>query len=373
MNRWPAFKQLFLTRIREYYREPVAIFWTYGFPLVMALGLGVAFMRREPEPPIVDLVSAGEPPTEIKYLGDRLEAEGIRVNYYDLATCLNRYRTGKSWLYAEVVPDGYRYHFDPARQESLVARDRVDAVIQQLRAGIQLEEPAGSTADQHTQAATRNWSAGEARWKTSDAYVIEPGNRYIDFLFPGLMGMNLLGGGIWGIGFGIVDMRVRKLLKRLMATPMRRSDFLMAMLAARMLLMIPNIVALLLAACLIAHVPERGDFATLALVILLGGTAFSGLGMLVACRATTIETASGLMNLVVMPMWILSGVFFSIKRFPDVMQPIIQALPLTQVNECLREVMLEGATLLDISWRLGILAAWTVVSFVLALKWFRWS
>ena len=190
---------------------------------------------------------------------------------------------------------------------------------------------------------------------------------------PGLMGMNLMGGGMWGVGFVIVDMRVRKLLKRFLATPMRRADFLLSILAARLVFMLPEMVLLLLVGRFLFGVPIGRDPLTLALVILVGAAAFSGIGLLVACRASKTETVSGLMNLVMLPMWLLSGVFFSSRQFPDSAQPFIQALPLTQLNDALREVMLEGASLPTVGWRVAALAGWAVVCFAVALKAFRWQ
>ena len=216
------------------------------------------------------------------------------------------------------------------------------------------------------------WQAGTTNWRTIDARTKEPGSRYIDFLMPGLMGMNIMGGGLWGVGFVIVDMRVRKLLKRLLATPMRRGDFLLSILIARLIFMIPEMILLFLVGWLGFGVPMVGSLWTWMVLILVGAMAFSGIGLLVACRASKTETVSGLMNLVMLPMWLLSGVFFSSRQFPDVAQPFIQALPLTQLNDALRDVMLEGASLPSVSWRVAILATWAVVSFFLALKWFRW-
>jgi ABC-type multidrug transport system permease subunit len=108
-------------------------------------------------------------------------------------------------------------------------------------------------------------------------------------------------------------------------------------------------------------------------VILLGAAAFGGLGLLVACRAKTLETVSGLMNLVMLPMYVLSGVFFSAERFPDEMQPFIQALPLTALNDALRGVMLDGKSLGELVPQLLVLTAWGLVSYVLALRLFRWK
>ena len=206
----------------------------------------------------------------------------------------------------------------------------------------------------------------------SESEVTEPGSRYIDFLIPGLIGMNLMGGGLFGIGFVIVDMRVRKLFIRLLATPMRRTDFLLALLVARLLFLIPEMTMLLLLGVLGFGVPVNGSYFTLALCILAGVATFDALGLLIACRTEKTETASGLIQLCMMPMYLLSGVFFSSKRFPDALQPFIQALPLTQVNDCLREVMLEGSGLEKVAWRIAVMLVWTVVCSALALKWFRW-
>jgi ABC-2 type transport system permease protein len=188
---------------------------------------------------------------------------------------------------------------------------------------------------------------------------------------PGLIGMNLLGGGLFGVGFVIVEMRVRKLFKRLLATPMRRTDFLLSLLIARLLFLIPEMTMLFVLG-FFWGVPIYGNPFALVVIILVGVSTFDAIGLLVACRTEKMETVSGLVNLVMLPMYLLSGTFFSSKRFPEVAQPFIQALPLTQVNDALREVMLEGAGLIEVAWRLGILSVWTLACSALALKWFRW-
>ncbi len=348
MNRWYPLSQLFLARLREFYREPEALFWVYGFPLLMAIGLGLAFMHREPEPTQIDL--RGQPAeTRIADLKERLEAANMIVAVHDDESSHRRLRSGKAALAVAPTADGYEFVYDKARPEAISARHEAEAAI--LRS-----QPDGAPKPAFTQ-----------------TFMDEPGNRYIDFLLPGLMGLNLMGGGLWGVGFVLVDMRVRKLLKRLLATPMRRGDFLLSILGARLVLMIPDMALLAVFGYFVFGVPMRGDWFTLGLMILTGAAAFAGLGLFIACRTEKTETVSGLMNLVMLPMWLLSGTFFSSKRFPDVMQPFIQALPLTQLNDGLREVMLEGAGPGEVAWRLGILAAWGVVCFALALKWFRWQ
>jgi ABC-type multidrug transport system permease subunit len=182
-----------------------------------------------------------------------------------------------------------------------------------------------------------------------------------------------MGGGLFGVGFVLVDMRVRKLMKRLVATPMNRGDFLISVLVARLIFLLPEMLLLLLVGRLIFGVPVRGGIFPLAVAILIGAAAFSGIGLLVACRTDKTETISGLINLVMLPMWLLSGTFFSSRRFPDVVQPFIQALPLTQLNDALRATMLEGAQLPALVWPLAILTVWAIVTYTLALRWFRWQ
>jgi ABC-type multidrug transport system permease subunit len=177
----------------------------------------------------------------------------------------------------------------------------------------------------------------------SERLVSERGARYVDFVVPGLLGMNLMGSGIWGLGFAIVDARRKKLLTRLAATPMSRTQYLASFVLSRLTMLIIEVALLLGFAVLVFGVPVRGSLAGLAGICLLSSLAFGALGLLLASRARTVEGVSGLMNLVMLPMWIFSGVFFSAARFPDVLQPFIQMLPLTAVIDALRASMLEGA------------------------------
>src|SRR3989475_3405644 len=200
------------------------------------------------------------------------------------------------------------YRYDSTRTESRLARLEVDDVLQRAR---------GRTDP----AAVR------------DERVTEPGSRYIDFLIPGLLGMNLMGSGLWGVGFAVVQARSKKLLKRLMATPMRRSEYLLSFILSRLVFLVVEIAALVGFGWVMFRVGIRGSITALALVTVLGALSFAGLGMLVASRARTVEAVSGLMKLVLLPMWILSGTIFSYTRFPDAMQPFSHAVPLTALND----------------------------------------
>jgi ABC-2 type transport system permease protein len=245
-------------------------------------------------------------------------------------------------------PPQYEYDFDPTRIESVLAR---------------------ATADAFLQGAAGRQDVAEVR----DREIDEPGGRYIDFLVPGLLGMNLMGGGLWGVGFAVVDMRIRKLLKRYLATPMKRSHFLAALIISRLLFTVSEVLLLLIFARVIFGVASQGSYLAIGLLILLGSLEFSGIGLLVASRAETIETVSGLMNAVMLPMWIGSGIFFSMERFPAGVQAALNLLPLTPLIHALRSVMLEGTSILHLGADLALIAVWGCAAFVLSLRWFRWQ
>ncbi|MEJ2111751.1 MAG: ABC transporter permease, partial [Acidobacteriota bacterium] len=329
MTKYHPLRELLKSRMREFVREPSTIFWVYGFPVLIAIGLGIAFSNRPVDKVFVDVIDHAAAQQVAVDLGENPD---FVVSIHPEQECRERLRLGKA-LVVVVPGNGLTYLFDPTRPESVLARRRVDDALQRA-AGRQ--DPVA----------------------TEDLYVTEPGNRYIDFLIPGLLGMNLLAGSLWGVGYVIVDMRVRKLLKRLLATPMKRTHFLISTIGGRMLFMIPEMVVILSAGVLLFDVPIRGNFLAILFISILGAISFTGMGLLVACRAQKLETVSGLMNLIMLPMYLLSGVFFSPDRFPDFLQIPIQALPLTQFNYALRDIMLEGASLISQGWRLGIIAIW---------------
>jgi ABC-2 type transport system permease protein len=350
--RWSewALGQLILARVREFYREPEAVFWVYGFPIVMTVALGIAF-RENAEPQYRVDVTGPEATTVVESLQTQKSPKGdprfvLKVCEFDVAH--NRLRTGKTDLVVTASSREVDFEVVPTRQESKLARDEVNEVLQR--------------------------SAGRTDPVTNRVHEMnERGGRYIDFLVPGLLGMGLMGGGLWGLGFVTVDMRIRKLLKRLVATPMRKTDFLASLMISRLLFMVPEVLLLLVFSWLVFGVAIAGSVWAVVFLILLGAFSFAGLGLLIACRANTMETVSGLMNLVMLPMWVLSGIFFSSERFPEFMQPFIRLLPLTALINALRAVMLEGASLPSQWGEILTLALWGAVSFVLALWLFRWN
>ena len=340
-----SLRQLTLTRFREFVREPEALFWSLAFPIVLSIGLGIAFRNRPADVVHIAVTAdSGNATALLKSLraSTALAPESLSADAARLAL-----RTGRVALVARPGANGVTYEFDDTRPDARNARLLVDDAIQR---GAGRSDPVG----------------------ISESHVRERGARYIDFVIPGLLGMGLMGNGIWGIGFPVVDARRRKLLKRFMATPMSRVEYLASFVLSRFVLLVLELVLLLGFASLVFGVPLRGSFVQLALICVLGAVAFGALGLLIAARPRTIEGASGLMNLAMMPMWVLSGVFFSSENFPKVIQPFIQALPLTAVNNALRANMLRGAGLDVVGYELAILAAWSVVAFALALRLFRW-
>ncbi|MBN9121524.1 MAG: ABC transporter permease [Planctomycetes bacterium] len=342
--------QLTLARFREFYREPAALFWVYGFPLILAGALGMAFSEKPVPAANVDVQDEPCDPAGTEKLRADLAADpGLNVAVHDADVCRKRLRTSKTD--AVVVPrpnthERYEYLFDATRSESVLARTAADRAL--LRAA--------------------NPQAPRAK----ESAVTEPGNRYIDFLIPGLLGINLLGGGLFGVGFAVADMRIRKLLKRFQATPMRRSDFMLSLMISRLVFTLIDIGLLLGFAYFAFKIRVRGDPLVFVALIALGGASFAGLGLLLGSRARTMETTAGLVNAVMLPMYVLSGVFFSAARFPEVAQPFIRALPLTALNDGLRAVMNDGAGWEALPYPLLVLGIWGAVCFAVALKIFRW-
>ncbi len=340
-------------RLREFIRRPEAVFWVYFFPVLMVIVLGVAFRNQKVETFDVDVIESSLSNSIVEKLATEPR---LKTHVVSEIEARDRLRAGTTTLMIEAaessadkqILEQVEYLFDAARPGSLAARNIVDA---------RLQEAAGR----------------RDVLKVKDIKYEEPGGSYVDFLVPGLLAMGLMGGGLWGVGFAIVDMRIRKLLKRFMATPMRRSHFLMGMMLSRLIFMIPQIVILLVISYLLFGVKIYGSWLSILLVVLVGAIEFAAIGLLVASRAKTLETASGLMNLVMLPMWTLSGIFFSYERFPEIIHPIIRVLPLTPVIDALRALMMDGKSILTLGPELGVMIVWSIVPFVIALAIFRWS
>jgi ABC-2 type transport system permease protein len=333
--------QLTVVRFKLFLREPEAIFWIFIFPIILAVGLGIAFRNR---PADVLPVAA-----TTQHLTASLAADkGLRASQMNESDGTHALATGDILLLAIQNSSGVSYKYDDTNPDARSARLIADRAIQ--------------TAAGRPQPVD-----------VSDSLIHETGARYIDFVVPGLLGMNLMGSAMWSLGFAIVDARHKKLLKRLVASPMPRWQYLMSFLLSRLAMLIIEVVIFLAFARFAFGVPFRGSLWQLGFLCLLTSFAFSALGLLVASRARTTEAVSGLMNLVMFPMWILSGVFFSASRFPAVIQPIVRVLPLTAAIDCIRSNMLQGVGLMHMITPVAILTAWLIIPFAISLRIFRWK
>ena len=336
--------ELTIARLREFVREPEALFWVFVFPIVMSLALAVAFPGRGGQPVFVGLA----PGTEADEIRRALSAApGVVVRDVRPSEEARVIREGD--VHVVVVPGtppAYRY--DSARDESRVARLVVDDALKRA-------------AGRHDP------------WTAREEPLDVPGSRYIDWLIPGILGMNIMSTGMWGIGFSIAQARLRKLLKRLVASPMRKYEYLLAQVMARTVFLAPEAAVPLVFGAVALGMPINGSIASITVVCILGALAFSGLGLLAASRAASLEAISGILNMAMLPMWVLSGVFFSTANFPGVLQPFIHALPLTALNDALRAVILEGAPMTTIGQELAVLGVWGGGAFIAALRLFRWQ
>jgi len=335
--------ELSLGRLREFAREPEAVFWSFIFPILMSVTMALAFPGGGNKPAIVGIEpGAGAPAIRAALARD----PAITVRDIPAGGGGRALREGDvHLLVVPTTPPTYR--FDPDRAESRIARLLVDAALKR----------AAGTPD---------------AWTAREEPVQVAGSRYVDWLIPGIVGLSVMGNGLWGVGFPIVQARMRNLLKRLVASPMRKREYLLAQVIGRLIVLAPEAGAPLIFGVLVLGMPIRGSIAAISILCLIGALSFGAIGLLIASRVRTFEAISGLMNLATVPMWVLCGVFFSASNFPRTMQPLIQALPLTALINALRSVILEGTGLAGVARELGILGVWGIVSFALALRIFRW-
>ncbi len=332
--------ELTSTRFRLFFREPEAMFWIFVFPILLAVGLGIAFRNRP-----ADVLAVGATSAQ---LTQALNLDkGLSAAVIDEEEGTHELTTGRILLLAIQGNGGVAYKYDDTNPDGRLARLLADRAIQK--------------------------AAGQKEaLRSSNDLVHEAGARYIDFVVPGLLGMNLMGSAIWGLGFSIVEARQKKLLKRFVASPMPRWEYLASYILSRLVLLVIEVIAFLGFSKLVFGVPFRGSLWELGLLCVLTSLSLSSLGLLIASRAKTIEAVSGLMNLAMLPMWILSGIFFSATRFPKLIQPVVQALPLTAAIDALRGNMLQGMSLSQLAAPMGILTAWLVIPFLISLRIFRW-
>ena len=352
----PPLLEITRARLLEFWRQPEALFWVFAFPVIMAVVLGLAFRSKPPSELPVGVLGDGP---EVDRLVAVLDASPALTakRLTSPADAAHDLRTAKIELLVTPhhtvdlnpgSPPAVNYRFDEQREESRTARLAATDAIER-EAG--RRDPVGVTEEK----------------------VKERGQRYVDFLIPGLIGLNLMSSALWGFSFALVQMRAGKLLRRFAATPMRRADFLIGLMCSRLAFLALQVAFLLLFGWLAFHVEVHGSLLAIAVIGIVGTAGFTGIALLAASRAKTLEGVSGITNLIMIPMWLLSGTFFSYERFPQILQPVIRVLPLTAFNDALRLVINDGMGLAATWPQLLTLAFWAFVPFLVALRLFRWQ
>jgi ABC-2 type transport system permease protein len=339
--------QLIIVQFKTFFREPAVLFWAVLFPIIMAWVLGIAFSNKGESLSTVYVISDSVIPEKItgeKVLG---EASGnvykIRFQKASEEEAIRAVKRGLITLFIEVRNDSLIYHFDPRNADAQLTH----LVLERSMAGV------SST-------------------NTSIDPLQSTGTRYIDFLIPGMIALGIMNSCIWGIGWTLVENRMKKLLRRMVATPLKKTAFFTSHMITRIVLGTLETILLIVFSYFYFGTRITGSIPAFIVVFLAGIFAFGGIAILMASRTSKAEVASGLVNAITLPMMILSGIFFNYHNFPDWAIPIIQALPLTLVADSIRSIFIEGAGLFDVLRPVLILCAIGLTAFAAGLRAFKW-
>jgi ABC-type multidrug transport system permease subunit len=341
--------QLLLVNFRTFFREPAILFWAVFFPIIMAWVLGIAFSNKGES--LRTIYVTGGPEIHEKITGEKVLAEEtgnpVRIKFQKTseAEAVKAIKRGVIVIYIEARKDSLIYYFDPMNSDAQLTH----LILERYLSG--------------------NPESGS---KSSISPLKAKGTRYIDFLIPGLIALGIMNSCIWGIGWSLIETRMKKLLRRMVATPMKKSVFLSSYIVTRIILGAFEIALLLIFARLYFGTEIEGNLFAFIIVFLAGIFAFSGIAILVASRTAKTEIANGLVNAVTLPMMILSGIFFNYHNFPDWAIPVIQVLPLTLIADSIRSVFIEAAGLTDIIKPVVILLVTGTITFIIGLRSFKW-
>jgi ABC-type multidrug transport system permease subunit len=359
--------QLILANILEKLREPAVLFWGIGFPILMSIGLGIAFSRKPETLRHVALISADTGTFSVVLLDEKLGNTTFRLEKMSWEEAMVQLKRGHVNVAVTAGDSGYRYHFDPVNQDAQLVYMKLSPALDRIPAE-KSGESAGDVFPSHSVYELDMDASGSAR---IDALTVT-GTRYIDFLIPGMIAMGVMFSCLWGLGYGIIDNRSKKLLRRMIATPMKRSNYLVAMITVRVLMNVIEAGLLALFAWIAFGITIQGNFPALIVLFLAGNISFSGISIFLACHTSKTEIGNAFINVISMPMMVLSGIFFSYHNFPDWAIPIIKPLPLTMLADGIRSIFIEGAGFSQVAFPSLILSITGVVFFTVGLKLFRW-
>lgn len=334
--------QLISVKFKEFYREPAIIFWAIIFPISMAGVMGIAFQNKGANVVKTAVVLNQESKSKTNEFGTK----HIQFKFMELQEIRDAIKKGKINVYIQFNPNGeYTFYFDPKNPN---ASKEYYMILNYLH----------------------RKNNQELQHKVVELQAT--GSRYIDFFIPGLLGMGIMNSCIWGIGWALIELRVKKLLRRMAATPMNKLYFFLSYFVARLAINSIEFLLLFAFSYFLFGVKLFGSVWAVIILIIIGNYAFSGIATLLASRANNTQVGNGLINMVTLPMMILSGVFFSYHSFPEFLIPFIQNLPLTILVDSMRSVFVEGAGIADVFLPSIKLLFCGIVFQMLGLKFFKW-
>jgi ABC-2 type transport system permease protein len=368
--------QLIAALFREIIREPGVLFWGILFPILMSLGLGLAFTKKADVTRKIaiinnsEVVSAGTDTRVVaEFLQKKCEA--------------NVSKEKDAWQWKYIIKDEklgnsiflfYSMQWKEAMQ--LLKRGTINVILLDRNDSVEYHFDPMNPDAQLTYLKLGNiFGKGKILEERSNA-EIKPltvkGTRYIDFLVPGLITMGVMMSCMWGISYGIIEKRSKKLLRRLVATPMKKSHFLIALITVRIAMNFIESGVLFFFSLIAFKITIQGDISALIIMFLAGNIAFAGIAVFVSSHTSNTEVGNGLINFVVFPMMVLSGIFFSYQNFPDWSLPVIKNLPLTMLTDGIRSIFNEGAGYHDVALPILILLTVGALFFTAGLKIFKW-
>ncbi len=353
---------LTISHLKEFIREPGSMFWSFGFPILMSIGLGLAFSGKKEIMHGVGLIpSANNKEILVRdiFFGGGAPNDTLIEKRFDNENGVTRYAFHiTSWENAEVLmkrgiissilteEEGKMvYHYDPLNPEGELIQIQLSNFFKYGHLG----QDTGSIRPLKTQ-----------------------GMRYIDFLIPGLLTLGIMMSIMWGVCYSLIEKRSKKLLRRMVATPMRKTDFMTAYWASRLVLTVFDSVVLLVFAYFFFGVVIQGSIAALALIFLAGNIAFFGLAILISSHTANTQVGNGMISLITTPMMVLSGIFFSYQSFPPWAISVIKVLPLTKFTDEVRAIVNEGAGIVDVLDGVAILGVFGAITFFIGLRIYKW-
>ena len=380
MNKFLKFKQLWqliVANFKELIREPGVLFWGIIFPILMSVGLGLAFTKKQDVTRNIAIIKDTKTSIINKdstfVLSDFIEKNTVKIpatlkdqekySYTQKNDKLGNttfifseisWSQSMIWLkrgYVSIVLDEkngvIQYHFDPSNADAKLAYMQLKGIFGSIDSEIKENED-----------------------------EIKPltvaGTRYIDFLIPGLIAMGIMMSAMWGLTYTIIERRSKKLLRRMVATPMKKSNFLIALITVRVTMNFIEALLLFLFAHFAFGITIQGSILALLVVFISGNIAFAGIATFASCHTSKTEIGNSLINVVVMPMMILSGIFFSYHNFPAWSISVIQKLPLTMLADETRSIFIEGGGFSEIAIPSLILTVTGIFFFALGLRLFKW-